>query len=343
LAWKVLQARFMRLPPSARATSAPDLASIVEAAYAVDGSAQEWAARILGAAHRSLGAGRGGFTCELQLNEDGTLAIDRGSAAVIRHKAERLSALFESLPRALSGFLALQPPAGRTAGRCVLTSEMAPGALLPSGQRVARQVVSDELNIFCLDPDRRGFLLSLEIRDRRKLTPELRDDLHRVATHILTGLRLRRRLRLADADTLAERDSTCAGGEAALAEARRALQAAVLNVERALTPLRTGEAPALDEGKKLIATGWMLIHQVDAQGARYIVARQPTTSARLSLLTPTERRVVVDAARGSSTKEISYELGIAEATVRVLIMRASRRLGVRTRDELLVLARTQRP
>src|SRR5579862_9280276 len=95
----------------ARTANAPDIVSIVEAAYVVDGSAQEWATRILGAATRSLGAGRGGFTCEFRLNHDGTLAIDRASAAVIHRKAEMVSALFESLTQAPLGCLARRLPA----------------------------------------------------------------------------------------------------------------------------------------------------------------------------------------------------------------------------------------
>jgi DNA-binding NarL/FixJ family response regulator len=50
--------------------------------------------------------------------------------------------------------------------------------------------------------------------------------------------------------------------------------------------------------------------------------------------------VVTYAARGFSTKEIAYTLGLADTTVRVLIMRAVRRAGVRDRNELLALARS---
>jgi DNA-binding CsgD family transcriptional regulator len=56
-----------------------------------------------------------------------------------------------------------------------------------------------------------------------------------------------------------------------------------------------------------------------------------------SSLTETERSAVTAAARGQSTKEIAYEFGIADATVRVLLMRAARRCGVRSRKELLNL------
>jgi DNA-binding CsgD family transcriptional regulator len=127
--------------------------------------------------------------------------------------------------------------------------------------------------------------------------------------------------------------------DATLAEARRALQTAVINVERVRTHLRSDSTHVTSEWKRLGSMRWTLVDEVDAHGAKYIVARQPAAAAGLSTLTRSERRVVADAARGLSTKEISYGLGIAEATVRVLIMRAVRRCGVRTRNELLALAK----
>lgn len=48
-----------------------------------------------------------------------------------------------------------------------------------------------------------------------------------------------------------------------------------------------------------------------------------------------ERQILASAARGWSNKEIAHELGIAHSTVRVLLGRAARKLGARTRDELM--------
>ena len=56
-----------------------------------------------------------------------------------------------------------------------------------------------------------------------------------------------------------------------------------------------------------------------------------------SSLTDAERSAVTAAACGHSTKEIAYTFGIADATVRVLLMRAARRCGVQSRRELLDL------
>jgi DNA-binding NarL/FixJ family response regulator len=132
-----------------------------------------------------------------------------------------------------------------------------------------------------------------------------------------------------------------AEGEARLADARRALESAVANLERARTSLRGDAAEALSAWKGLVSARWTLVDQIDAHGARYIVARENAPStAGLPSLTTAERCVVTYAARGFSTKEIAYTLGLADTTVRVLIMRAVRRAGVRDRNELLALARS---
>jgi DNA-binding CsgD family transcriptional regulator len=135
-----------------------------------------------------------------------------------------------------------------------------------------------------------------------------------------------------------------AEGEAKLAGGRRALRAAVLDVEQARTSLRTQPGPALALWKGLVSARWTLVDEFDSHGAKYVVAREnaPRPTGLVSL-TPTERCVVTYAARGFSTKEIAYTLGISATTVRVLLMRAVRRCGVRGREELLQLCRERAP
>jgi len=55
----------------------------------------------------------------------------------------------------------------------------------------------------------------------------------------------------------------------------------------------------------------------------------------LEILTDRERQVVACLVRGDSTKEVGFALGIANATVRVLLARAAGKLGVRSREALL--------
>lgn len=133
----------------------------------------------------------------------------------------------------------------------------------------------------------------------------------------------------------------CPGsGKAALASARRALQEAARDLAQARAALPDDDGEAADLRPVVDARQWTVVDEFESNGEKYVVARESAPPAgELSLLTPAERSVVTHAARGSSTKEIAYELGISDATVRVLLMRAARRCGARGRKELLILCR----
>jgi DNA-binding NarL/FixJ family response regulator len=61
------------------------------------------------------------------------------------------------------------------------------------------------------------------------------------------------------------------------------------------------------------------------------------TTKHRTRLTPREAEVVALLRRGHSNKVIAFELGLAWSTVRVLVQRITRKLGVRTRLELEAL------
>ncbi len=85
------------------------------------------------------------------------------------------------------------------------------------------------------------------------------------------------------------------------------------------------------------------LSEPDAQGAcSTIVLIEPARPAeivpiltRLYGLTPREREVLALAAKGRSTKRIARELGISSYTVQEHVGNACRKVGVRTRRELL--------
>jgi DNA-binding NarL/FixJ family response regulator len=71
-------------------------------------------------------------------------------------------------------------------------------------------------------------------------------------------------------------------------------------------------------------------------GTEHVVVHEPHLPDNgLESLTVRERQVVECLARGYSTKEVGFALGIADATVRVLLARAAGKLGVRSREALL--------
>jgi len=334
---------------------ASDVLSIVEAAYALEGPQQRWAQRLLEAADRSVGRGLGGFACAFDANSpDGTVAIDRRSAAIINQSVETVHAIFDGLTQAARGWLSAYFAGEAGAARCLITSEVDPRRKLNYRDRLAQTGVHDGINILCMDLDRRGLLLSIAIPPGPSIAPEKRMDLERAATHIQSALRLRARLAAASPDAPIAAGAPEAGeavltvqgkllhaqGEAALATARRALQTAARDITHARTALRGDAHRALGMWKGLVSAQWTLVDRFERDGERYVVARENAPQVNgLVALTPTERFVVAYAARGSTTKEIAYTLGISATTVRVLLMRAARRYGVRSRKALLALGR----
>jgi len=91
--------------PAGTDAGTPDLLSIVEAAYSMDGPSRAWMGRLLEAAERSIGEGLGGFASIFNANPDGTIAIDRDSAAVVHQPEEVIHAIFDGLTHAPPGWL----------------------------------------------------------------------------------------------------------------------------------------------------------------------------------------------------------------------------------------------
>jgi DNA-binding NarL/FixJ family response regulator len=130
-----------------------------------------------------------------------------------------------------------------------------------------------------------------------------------------------------------------ARGDAQLAPMRAALTRAVQQIERARGPLRAHDADAAIEAwRPLIDARYSLVDHFDSDGRRYLVAvRNDPAAPGPEVLTDRERQVVAAAATGRSNKLIAYELGLGDSTVRVLLSRAAKRLGVGRRRELVAL------
>ena len=93
---------------------------------------------------------------------------------------------------------------------------------------------------------------------------------------------------------------------------------------------------ALNELQPSLGTHLTLVDTFEENGSLYIVAREGGPCALgIDRLTERERQIVEHAALGFTNKEIASALGISDATVRVLMARAARRVGVHSRRELL--------
>jgi DNA-binding CsgD family transcriptional regulator len=306
-----------------------DILAIVEAAYAIEAPPRPWALRLLESTARVVGAGISAFACAFEETNDGRIRFDRGSVASLGVNDDMLESIFASHEQAPTGALAAVFAKARGTARCILTSEaIANKTRFADGPQSAGGAAHDGINIAATDVDDRGFLISIAVPAGYRLSDRTRQALARVGNHVLAAMRLRRRL--------GHTDRFAPDGEAKLAEARRALVHASKTIEHVRTSMRSEADGPLELWKGLISARWTMVDSFDREGARYVVARENRRAATgPESLTQTERAVVSFAARGLSTKEIAHALGISDATVRVLVMRAMRRCGVTSRNDLI--------
>jgi len=321
---------------------AGDVLMIVEKAYAIEQPTEVWALEMLRAADRAVGAGIGAFACVYDELPDGRLGIDAASVVSLGINDDMVKAIVAQHANAPPGWLTSHFAHGQGAARCLLTSELEGQHQVENRDELEARGVHDGVNIAATDLNDRGFLMSLAVPRGFQMDPGTRENLTRVATHVLAAIRLRARLAVASPEAVLSPAGSLLHGEceARLAESGRALAKAVKTIERARGPLRSDARRALGGWKGLASARWTLVDKFELNGERYVVARENKHHTRPrgpSTLTETERTVVASAARGHTTKEIAYALGISDATVRVLLMRAARRYGARNRKELLEL------
>jgi len=83
---------------------------------------------------------------------------------------------------------------------------------------------------------------------------------------------------------------------------------------------------------------WSVIDAFEREGNRYVLARQGgAVTSDPACLTRRECEVLSRAMLGHHNKLIAHDLGIAHATVRVLLARAAAKMGVHSRQEAIAL------
>ena len=200
-----------------------------------------------------------------------------------------------------------------------------------------------------VDPTGGGVYVGAARRTTRPLPRALVNRWTRVAVHLASGWRLRRALRSPDASAVDAAEAVLApDGKVAHAraaartrQARHALTHAARTIERARTPRgrRNGDR-SVAEWTGLVAARWTLVDHFESGGKRWLLARKnDVAEVGGADLSPRELQAVAFAALGHANKLIAYEMGIAAETVRVLLHRAAKKLGARTRAELITRTR----
>ena len=118
---------------------------------------------------------------------------------------------------------------------------------------------------------------------------------------------------------------------------RRTLKEAAVALDRARR--RAGLDPEDPGGlwRGLVTGEWSIVDEFDADGRRYVVVRrtEPRGRAADRALTFRERQAARLAGSGHANKLIAYEMGLAESTVAEHLKRAARKLGCRSRVDLV--------
>jgi DNA-binding CsgD family transcriptional regulator len=235
---------------------------------------------------------------------------------------------------------------------CDFGSNTGPEEVREQTRRIFREYFEplgwhDSLMVNGLDPTGYGFCCGVWLPRKRKMTDSLRERWSRLAAHLAAANRLRHRLdsnrdeatrpETAEAILTPSGKLEHAADEAKSDEAREELTRATRTIDKSRGKLRkTDPDRAVAEWKGLIAARWTLLDHFETDGKRYLLARKNEAPIDgFASLTPRERQAIGFARLGHPNKLIAYEMGITASTVAVLLHTAARKLGVRSRAELL--------
>jgi DNA-binding CsgD family transcriptional regulator len=204
--------------------------------------------------------------------------------------------------------------------------------------------VADYLALRTNEPGGRGVVVIGAQRRQVDVDRRTRRLWARVAAHLAAARRMRARLGDGSDDTVTDEAILTPAGRVAHAEgdaragaARGALRHAVRQQERSRGRARRQDPEAATEAWTALVTGrWSLVDRFESDGRRYLVARPnevrvPDPRA----LTERERVIAHLAALGKTNKLIAYELGLSPSTVATHLATALRKLGLRSRTQLV--------
>lgn len=211
----------------------------------------------------------------------------------------------------------------------------------------------DLLGVLAMDPNGIGMRIVAPLPGVAELLPKTREQWQMLGAHIAAAYRLRRALDSARivgreaANGLPHRAEAVvdprefrivdaverARGESAAACLRRGAKW----IDRARSRKgRQNPEEALRTWRALVCGRWSLVDWFDAEERRFLLAIPNPPNVRDPRgLTEQECQVVEYAVHGDTNKLIAYRLGLSQARVSTLLSSAMRKLGVKTRAQLL--------
>ncbi len=323
------------------APQAPDLVAILEAAYAIELAEPAWLRGLVAAMRPAIEDGLG----------IAAYVYDTSSRPItVRSPVLDCPVDSEGLAMLMRGSTDAYVE-GSWLSRAAATASETPGFATHQGTRdvLTPAGIRDVMVVNALDHTGVGCFIGAPRRRVTRLGAHERERWERVAAHLRSALRLRLRLEASEAeprgasgaiDAWLTPEGEIAHAEPDAARARGALRAAVRSMDHARRVVRQQPDVALASWRSLVSARWTLIDEFRADGTQYLVARANHPVSRTALsLTARELQVVACLSRGLTAKVVAYELGLSPSTVRVLVMRASRKLGAGSTAELVKLYR----
>lgn len=225
---------------------------------------------------------------------------------------------------------------------------------LPPLEEFQRHLVDakDVLALTAVDPNGIGMSLTVPLPEVTRLSGWDREMWQMIGAHLVSGFRLRQGLDEAhgpvsedtslpgNAEAVVDPKSfevTDAIGRARDGGAGDFLREAALRIDRARGRLRKkNPEEALKIWKGLIEGRWSMVDWFDSDGRRYVLAHpNPPHLKDPRGLTERETQVCAYVSLGESNKLISYRLGVSQSKVSSTLKSAMRKLGIRTRAQLV--------
>jgi DNA-binding NarL/FixJ family response regulator len=316
---------------------------VVEAAYRLEGTESDWLDTVLARARPDLDTGCGVYAFtgyESVPNFD-------ASPAFVQHDldaqyGERLAEVNRTAPRALYDLVKDRLV---TCGGLVQTLGL-DSPIVAQFHSVMKPIgVEDGFSLFAQDAEGGSITLSAPSKRVVTLVPRVRGIWRRVGLHVASALRLRRKMLQGGTvrDALFDTSGNLHDATPSVSEhrsARDVLVRAVTAMEEARSKkLRASPERALALWQGLVAGEWSLVEHWESGGRRYLAAyRNRPDSRDPRALTPTERSMLSYLSLGATNKDIEFALGLPSGTVSSSVTRILKKLRVKRRVDLAVLA-----
>lgn len=316
---------------------------IVETAYRLEGTESEWLDALLARARPDLDTGCGVYA----FTGNESVPNFQASPVFVQHDldagfGERLAEVNRDAPPAVNDLLRTRLV---TCGGLVQTLGLG-SPILASFRAVMKPTgVKDGFSLFAKDAEGGSVTLSAPSRSVVNLAPRVRGIWRRVGLHAASALRLRRKLaaQATVRDALLDPSGKLHDATSSVAHDRTA-QAVLVRAVAAMEEARSGavrsspeRALALWQG--LVAGEWSLVEHWESGGRRYLAAYRNRPELRdPRALTPTESSMLTYLALGATNKDIEFALGLPAGTVSSSVTKILKKLRMKRRVDLAVLA-----